>query len=68
MRDLSSKAERYRKEAVKCHERAKIASPAFLSDFYRDIAVRYLFMAEDASRRAETEGWTDRKAQHSARK
>jgi hypothetical protein len=56
MRDLTSKAERYRKEAVKCRERAKIASPAFLGDFYRNIAVRYLFMAEDASRRAEEEG------------
>jgi len=58
MRDLTSKVDRYRKEAVKCHERAKIASPAFLSDFYRNIAVRYLFMAEDASRRAEEEGRT----------
>jgi hypothetical protein len=56
MEDPLSKAERYRKAAVKCHERAKTASPVYLGDFYRRVAVRYLFMAEDVLRRAEKEG------------
>jgi hypothetical protein len=46
MPDALSKAERYRKEAAKCYELAKDASPAFLSGFYRRVAVQYLFMAE----------------------
>jgi hypothetical protein len=57
MQDPMSRAERkadhYRKEAVKYHELAKFASPAYLGDFYRRIAVRYLFMAEDVSKWAE---------------
>jgi hypothetical protein len=57
MQDPTSRAERkaqhYRKEAVKYHELAKFASPAYLGDFYRRIAVRYLFMAEDVSKWAE---------------
>ena len=48
-----SKADHYRKEAVKYHELAKFARPAYLGDFYRRIAVRYLFMAEDVSKWAE---------------
>jgi hypothetical protein len=54
MQNLSSKADHYREQAVKCHELAKSASPPYFGDFYRRVAVRYLFMAEDASRRAET--------------
>jgi hypothetical protein len=41
------RADHYRNEAVKCHELAKHAQPAFLGDFYRRIAVRYMFMAEE---------------------
>jgi hypothetical protein len=50
MQDPLSKADHYRKEAVKYHELAKTASPAFFGDFYRRVAVRYLFMAEEVSR------------------
>jgi hypothetical protein len=46
MPDPLSKADRCRKEAAKCYELAKSASPEFLSGFYRRIAVQYLFMAE----------------------
>jgi hypothetical protein len=57
MRDPLSKAERkadhYRQEAVRYHELAKFARPAYLGDFYRRIAVRYLFMAEDVTKWAE---------------
>jgi hypothetical protein len=57
MRGPLSKAERkadhYRKEAVRYHELAKFARPAYLGDFYRRIAVRYLFMAEDVTKWAE---------------
>jgi hypothetical protein len=56
MRDPSNKAAHYRKEAVKCHELAKAAPYAFLADFYRRIAVRYLFMAEEELRQAEKNG------------
>ena len=45
MPDPLSKADRYRKEAVKCYELAKSASP-LLSGFYRRVAVHYLFMAD----------------------
>jgi hypothetical protein len=53
MPDALSKADRYRKEAAKCHELAKDASPAFLSGFYRRVAVQYLFMAEGELKLAE---------------
>jgi hypothetical protein len=52
MRDPLSKAEHYRKLAVKYRELAKFAQPAYLGDFYRGIAVRYAFMAQEASERA----------------
>src|SRR5271169_3463222 len=58
MRDLLSKAERYRKLAAKNHELAKFAQPAYLGDFYRGIAVRYAFMAQEASERANKDGLT----------
>jgi hypothetical protein len=48
MQDQLSKAERYRQEAAKCHERAKFAQPAYLGDFFRQVAVRYMFMAQEA--------------------
>jgi hypothetical protein len=49
MQDQLSKAERYRQEAAKYHERAQFAQPAYLGDFFRQVAVRYLFMAQEAS-------------------
>lgn len=54
MPDPLSKAERYREEAAKCYELAKSASPAFVSGFYRRIAVQYLFMAEGELKLAES--------------
>ena len=51
MRGNSSRAERYRKLAVKYHELGKFARPAYLGDFYRGVAVRYTFMAQEASER-----------------
>jgi hypothetical protein len=56
------RAERYRKEAAKYHERAKFAQPAFLGDFFRQVAVRYMFMAQEASnwhRGAEKSRWSE---------
>ena len=55
MRDHLSNAEHYRKLATKNHELAKFAQPAYLGDFYRGIAVRYAFMAQEASKLAEKE-------------
>jgi hypothetical protein len=43
MQDPLNRADHYRNEAVKYHELAKYAQPAFLGDFYRRIAVRYMF-------------------------
>jgi hypothetical protein len=48
MQDQLGKAERYRKEAARYHERAKVAQPAYLGDFFRQVAVRYMFMAQEA--------------------
>jgi hypothetical protein len=45
-----SRTVHYWKEATKYHESAKFARPAYLGDFYRRVAMRYLFMAEDVSR------------------
>ena len=55
MRDLLSKAEHYRKQAEKYHELAKFARPAYLGDFYRGVAVRYVFMSQEISKRADNE-------------
>jgi hypothetical protein len=52
MQDPLNRADHYRNEAVKYHELAKYAQPAFLGDFYRRIAVRYMFMAEDLLKEA----------------
>lgn len=57
------KAESYRKEANRYAELARsTCEPAFLSDVYRQIAVRYVLMAEDVlrwpeSRRGRTGDW-----------
>jgi hypothetical protein len=40
-------------------ELASGANPAYLGDFYRAVAVRYLFMAEDVSKRTEKQGSTN---------
>jgi hypothetical protein len=47
MLDLMSKVDRYRKEAIRCAELAKEASPPFLAEIYRKVSVRYVFMAEE---------------------
>jgi hypothetical protein len=53
MRGNSSRAEHYRKLAVKYHELGKSARPSYLGDFYRGVAVRYVFMAQEASDRSK---------------
>jgi hypothetical protein len=60
MRDHLHKAEHYRKLAAKNHELAKFAQPAYLGDFYRGVAVRYAFMAHEASKLAEKESTAER--------
>jgi hypothetical protein len=62
MQDPLDGADHYRKEAVKCHELAKYAQLAFLGDFYRRIAVRYMFMAEDLLKEARAQGDAARRA------
>jgi hypothetical protein len=52
VRDSSARADHHRKEAARYHELARLASPAYLGDFYRRIAVRYISMAEELSREA----------------
>jgi hypothetical protein len=42
MGDVVSRAEHYEKLAHKYHELAKVAQPAYLGDFYRGVAVRYI--------------------------
>jgi hypothetical protein len=55
VRGNSSRAEQYRNLAVKYHELGKFAQPSYLGDFYRGVAVRYVFMAQEASERAKRE-------------
>jgi hypothetical protein len=55
MRDPSRRSEYDRKIAVKYHELAKFANPPYLGEFYRGIAVRYVFMAQELSKQAEKE-------------
>jgi hypothetical protein len=49
------RSEHYRQKAVKYHELGKFASPPYLGDFYRGVAVRYVFMAQELSQQAEKE-------------
>ena len=58
MRDPVSKAEHYRELAVKYRELAKFAQPAYLGDFYRGIAVRYAFVAQELERAKKEVGFT----------
>jgi hypothetical protein len=53
MLDSASKVDRYRKEANRCAELARQASPPFLAEIYRKVAVRYVFMAEELLKRPE---------------
>jgi hypothetical protein len=46
--DALSKAERYRRAANRYGEMAKQAEPGYLAEVFRKVAVRYVFMAEDA--------------------
>jgi Protein of unknown function (DUF2778) len=55
VRGNSSRAEHCRKLAVKYHELGKSAQPSYLGDFYRGVAVRSFFMAQEASERAKRE-------------
>jgi hypothetical protein len=49
------RSEHYREKAAKYHELAKRAQPPYLGEFYRGIAVRYVFMARELSQQAEKE-------------
>jgi hypothetical protein len=49
------RSEHYREKAAKYHELAKHAHPPYLGDFYRGVAVRYVFMAQELSQQAERE-------------
>ncbi len=53
--DRLTRAEHFRKIAVRYEELAKFTQPACLSDFYRSYAVRYGLMAQEASERVEKE-------------
>jgi hypothetical protein len=53
--DRLTRAEHFRKMAVRYEELAKVTLPACLSNFYRSYAVRYGLMAQEASERAESE-------------
>jgi hypothetical protein len=52
------RSDHYREKAVRCHELAKLAEPAFFADFYRRVAVRYMFMAEEILNEARARGET----------
>jgi hypothetical protein len=51
--DAASKAERYRRAANRYGEMAKEAEPGYLAEVFRKVAVRYVFMADEALREAE---------------
>jgi hypothetical protein len=53
--DRLTRAEHFRKMAVKYEELAKFTQPACLSDFYRSYALRYGLMAQEASEPAGKE-------------
>jgi hypothetical protein len=55
VRDISEKAKHFRNLAIKYHDMAKVAEPAYLGGFYRNVAVRYVFMAQEAFARADRE-------------
>jgi hypothetical protein len=53
MQGQLDRADHLRKQAEKYNGLAIFARPAYLGDFYRRVAVRYLIMAEDVTRSAE---------------
>jgi hypothetical protein len=53
MYNAMRRSEHYREKAAKYHELAKRAHPPYLGEFYRGIAVRYVFMAQELSQQAE---------------
>jgi len=56
MQNPVRRSEHYREKAAKYHELvAKRAHPPYLGEFYRGIAVRYVFMAQELSQHAEKE-------------
>jgi hypothetical protein len=55
MQNPLRRCEHYREKAAKYHELAKFATPPYLGDFYRGVAVRYVFMAQELSQQAEKE-------------
>jgi hypothetical protein len=61
VRDIRDKAEHFRNLAIKYHDMAKVARPAYLGNFFQNVAVRYVFMSQEASARANKE--TSRTAQ-----
>jgi len=62
MQDLLNKAEWYRKEANRCAELAKSATPLFVREIYRKVAVRYAFMAEELLKGPDRHGDAIRRA------
>jgi hypothetical protein len=50
MQDSLNKADHFRKLADKYQVLAKLGRPAYLGDFYRRVATRYLLMAEKLPR------------------
>jgi hypothetical protein len=68
MQDALRKADLYRKKAAKYSELATGANAAYLGDFCRGVAVRYLFMAEDESRQAKKQGNTNPEVSPDARR
>jgi hypothetical protein len=55
MQNPVRRSEHYRERAAKDHELAKRAHPPYLGEFYRGIAVRHGFMAQELSQQAEKE-------------
>jgi hypothetical protein len=55
MQNPVRRSEHYREKAAKYHELAKRAHPLYLGEFYRGIAVRYIFMAQELSQHADKE-------------
>jgi hypothetical protein len=51
--DAMSKVERYRRAANRYGEMAKHAEPDYLAAVFRKVAVRYVFMADEALREVE---------------
>lgn len=50
MQESLNKADHFRKQADKYQVLAKFARPAYLGDFYKRVAARYLLMAEELPR------------------